>query len=248
MKRQQVIFKAVSSAEPDDRYELDNFFSQPLRPLAPSLKPVDYWRYAHPITMYHYNYSLLSIRALNNSLTLATLGYVHSLTCASPFMAFAEGDETPAGCTEAFYLPSVFQGQGSAVGLRYRTHASEEMRVEWLCFRGPIEEVLEESRSRSGHQVFDKVGFLEKGEMKVGRGRRRDGEHRDWYRSLVTAEMKDVKLKLTWKNRELDRLAETKTGEQVDTRRKYLPTPTRSPSQSKSGRTFWGMVADGYHY
>jgi hypothetical protein len=178
-----------------------NIALSPLKEIPPPLRQIQYRSYKQPITLYHYNTRLLAIRDFRNRLTKANHGYVYSLISQDPLrdLDIADGDKTPDACIEAVYMPNLFRhgapkgrGQGCAIGLRFQSEQGK-MQVEWLCYWKAGRELVEQCRNEKGEVVFDKVAEVEK-ESK--RGRKREGEHWDWWRSLEGGKIKDVRLKL----------------------------------------------------
>jgi hypothetical protein len=171
----------------------------PLKEIPTPLDQIQYRSYKQPITLYHYNTLLLPIHNFCNRLTKPKYGYVHSLIShdAISDLAISDGDKTPELCVEAVYMPSVFResskgtGVGCAIGLRYQ--GEEGMQVEWLCFRGPGRELIEECRNERGELVCDRVGEVEK---MCKQGCKGEGEHRDWWGSLEKGVVKEVRLRL----------------------------------------------------
>jgi hypothetical protein len=176
----------------------------PLKEIPPPLDQIQYRTYKHPITLYHYNMRLLPIRTFLNKLTKPEHGYVHSLIShdAISDLVIEDGDKTPESCIEAVYVPNVFHkgsrgpGVGCAIGLRYR--GEEGMQVEWLCFQGPVRELVEECKNERGELVCNRVGEVEK---MCKQGCKGEGEHRNWWRSLEKGVVKAVRLKLVLKEK-----------------------------------------------
>jgi hypothetical protein len=173
----------------------------PLKEIPQPLHQIQYRTYRQPITLYHHNTRLLSIRGFRNRLTKADHGYVYSLISRDPLkdLATADGDKTPDACIEAVYMPNVFRdgvrkgrGQGCAIGLRFQSEQGK-MQVEWLCFRKPGRELVEQCRNGKGALVSDKVAEVKKVSKQGCKG---EGEHRDWWGSLEGGRIKDVRLKL----------------------------------------------------
>jgi hypothetical protein len=136
--------------------------------------------------------------------------FVNRLTSFDPLRYFTlvEGDETPPGCIEAAYLPSILHSHGSALALRSN---QEEGRVEWFVFSGPVDEALSYLIFKDGSwnaqsavdpddppKLFNLVGYVEKG-LKTRTVRGANREHKGWYDSLCAADEGKKTIKLTWK-------------------------------------------------
>ncbi|KAH9878148.1 hypothetical protein J1614_003365 [Plenodomus biglobosus] len=102
-----------------------------------------YANYHHTIQIFHYASRHLPLPLFQRLLTRTIHGYITTLFSADPLhnQPIPEGDETPRGCTEVVYLPSIFYADGSALGFRTGAAPGGDGldRVEWLCFSGPVD-------------------------------------------------------------------------------------------------------------
>ncbi|KAF2704733.1 hypothetical protein K504DRAFT_537752 [Pleomassaria siparia CBS 279.74] len=174
------------------------------------LKLVSYWRYKSPIALYHLSTPIIPTSTIRRALTQNNKTFVHTLLGPDPLqdVLVPEGDETPLGNIEVIYLPNIFQGKGSAVGFRDTSKIKDGVgvKVEWLCFQSCVGPILENARAQHGEEGLDKVGFVEKGISNRAKGIKTNREHKSWVWSIRDAKLKPVKLKLTWKNKEKERM------------------------------------------
>ncbi|KAF2260936.1 hypothetical protein CC78DRAFT_384061 [Lojkania enalia] len=188
---------------------------------ADQLQQLQYRSYRYPITIYHFSDYLMPFRDFKNGHQKSELGYVHSLIGPDPqyHMPVEEGDKLPPGRFEVAYLPNVFQHKGCAVGFRDGTFN----KIEWLCFRSPIQTLLEEASAEWNEPVFDKVAILEKG----GTGVKGHPEHRRWFESVQNCRIKNVRLKLKLKGHNWDGCTSTVGG--------LVVIPFRGKQECKAG-------------
>ncbi|KAF2799777.1 hypothetical protein K505DRAFT_356254 [Melanomma pulvis-pyrius CBS 109.77] len=209
-----------SDSEYGNPHSVDNVSSNSaIKPKFPPLQQIQYRSYKQSITLYHFAHDLLAVTTLSNGFARTKFGYVYTRMGPDPLadIKVAEGDETPPGMLEAVYMPNVFQGKGCALGVRFcEPKPSDKVWVEWLCFRQSIEHLVQACQVGGRILVFDKVGFVEKGNKDGRRGVTGNWEHRAWYESLYKGELRFVKLKLTWKNKERDRLDWESGGVQIE--------------------------------
>jgi hypothetical protein len=185
---------------------------------SPAVPPqIQFRSYQHDIQIYHIHIHILPLRRVRH-LMRAHPDYTATLTGSDPLQhaVRTEGDEIPFGSIEAAYLPGVFHGAGSALGVRVWRGARG--RVEWFCFRGPVEGFLKEvgadraitderDGSGDGERVFDLVGFVQKG-LRERRVKGANWEHKAWHDSLRCAERKKVRVDIGWRKRGEGVLAE----------------------------------------
>ncbi|KAL1792893.1 hypothetical protein ACET3X_009400 [Alternaria dauci] len=97
------------------------------------LKQIQYHKFNEDIPIYHYAASFLSVPNFRSMLNRQQHGYVNYLLGGDPLASTPTppGDETPPGCLEVGYLPSVFMLGGSALGFRL---PSNPPATQWLCF------------------------------------------------------------------------------------------------------------------
>jgi hypothetical protein len=94
-------------------------------------------------------------------------------------------------------------------------------KIAWYCFEKPVQEIVEmwkievaEEAEEDGREdevsiaLFDHVAILEKGPKAMRGTVQGYKEHREWFGALERAGYPVVKLKLTWKNKERDRVQE----------------------------------------
>ncbi|KAF2133807.1 hypothetical protein P153DRAFT_278272, partial [Dothidotthia symphoricarpi CBS 119687] len=174
-------------------------------------KQANYWRYKQTISIYHFRTSHMSLNSFKSILRPDT-GYTGTLYSFDPLKSTPtpHGDEIPNNSVEAAYLPAVLSRTGSALGFRVGNDA-----VEWLCFKGAVNETLLDKLFMDGQtvrledaehelhpddprKVFDLVAYLEKDAGQSKRGAHT--EHKRWYLSFAVAEERAVKVRLTWKN------------------------------------------------
>ncbi|KAF1358565.1 hypothetical protein EJ07DRAFT_179787 [Lizonia empirigonia] len=180
---------------------------------------IQYRSYQREISIYHLRTHLLPLRVVRVALQNQK-EYLDRLTSFDPLRGseVVEGDEIPAGCIEAAFLPNILHGHGCALALRSQ---QEPGRVEWFVFSGPIDQnFLSQIVSQNGglalqsntsvddsRKVFDLVGYAEKG-LKVRRVRGANREHKGWHDSLCAAEEVKKSVKLTWRGFRADLRAE----------------------------------------
>lgn len=189
---------------------------------------IQYRSYQREISIYHLRTHILPLRVVRVALQNQK-DYLDRLTSFDPLHGseVVEGDEIPAGCIEAAFLPNILHGNGCALALRSQP---EPGRVEWFVFSGPIDRTfLSQIASQNGglalqsntsveesHKVFDLVGYAEKG-LKVRRVRGANREHKGWHDSLCAAEEVKRNVRLTWKGFRADLRAEHERKESEET-------------------------------
>ncbi|KAH6621916.1 hypothetical protein C7974DRAFT_414598 [Boeremia exigua] len=177
---------------------------------ARALQIIQYRSYQRDIYIYHVRRNLLPLPLIRRALQRQN-EYHDRLSSFDPMRHYpvTDGDEIPAGCIEAAYLPSVFHGHGSALALR-SDQASKT--VEWFVFSGPFHDIFlsqiictngdwilqPDLHADDPRKVFDLVGYAGKGlQTRTVRGANR--EHKGWHDSLSSAEETKRTVKLTWK-------------------------------------------------
>lgn len=176
------------------------------------LQIIQYRSYQRDIFIYHMRTHLLPLADVRRALQ-SQAAYCDKITSYDPLRYFdvIEGDEVPAECIEAAYMPSILHGHGSALALRVGTELSSDA-VEWYVFSGPIDEVfLSQIVCADGNwslqtgvepddpwKVFDLVGYAEKG-LKTRTVRGANREHKGWHDALCASTAVKKKVKLTWK-------------------------------------------------
>jgi hypothetical protein len=190
------------------------------------LKTIEYRSYMQDIQLYHFRLHL-SLRDLRRTLTQDKYardktprqehGYVDMLigtdTLAKKHFV-PEGDETPANCLEVAYLPGVFTQSGRTTGsaLGFRTNDT----IEWACFDRSINDsvlkswIWDQTTSRvqlglkvhadDARKLFDLVAIMPKG-LETKRATGGNVEHKQWHTSLSKAQLRPLKLRITWKNK-----------------------------------------------
>ncbi|KAF2249928.1 hypothetical protein BU26DRAFT_563820 [Trematosphaeria pertusa] len=183
-----------------------------------NLRQLQYRSYQYTIIIYHYNNYAQPLEDFKRSLSRDRNGYISNLFSKDTLTGFpvAEGDEVPENSVEVAYLPNVFQHRGSALGFR----SFSKDRIEWLCFKCPVEQLINNWTIVYPGGVlrkpFDKVATLERGE--TGRKGTVKGhpEHRAWYEALAEAWEPVVPLRLTWNNKSRDIQEEIKRREKEE--------------------------------
>lgn len=177
---------------------------------AAGIQIIQYRSYQRDIFIYHVCEHILPLLSVRRALQ-GQGEYRGKLTSFDPIRYFSvvSGDEIPAGCIEAAYMPGILHGNGSALALRSDKAAG---KVEWLVFSGPIHDTFLSCMMFSGskwnlqrdldpndpRKVFNLVGYAEKG-LKTRRVRGANAEHKGWHDSLCSGQQVKVSLKLTWK-------------------------------------------------
>ncbi|ORY02830.1 hypothetical protein BCR34DRAFT_591773 [Clohesyomyces aquaticus] len=229
--------------EPQSHNVRDRSSSPTLEPfsvdkLGPDTLPaVQYRAYRNKsILIYHLDTRVLTFADVKNALANRDRGWNNSCTGPDPGTVnkwqLLPGDHIPNSCLEVGLLEEAFRARGPpqrnkkidrgcAIGFRFKNWRARGVKIgcelkvddgiEWLCFRKPMKEVMEGLAGKDGEKAFDLVGCIEQGNMG-------ENEHHDWYISLVNAEFKVQRLKLTLK--------------------RYTPA---TPPPSRDGLVFFGI-------
>jgi len=171
---------------------------------APPLKLLNYRNFIKTIGIYHYPHTLQSLSDFENFLRKEIPHYAGRRMLSKDNLRYnfvPEGDEVPDGKLEVGYLPAVFSHGGDALGFRFQA----EDRIVWFCFRRSIDTFLEEAHL-DGEPVFDLVATLERGGTGKKGNMKGNKEHRDWHAALEESWDPPVSLRLTWQNRDRDRM------------------------------------------
>ncbi|KAF2848339.1 hypothetical protein T440DRAFT_401560, partial [Plenodomus tracheiphilus IPT5] len=183
-----------------------------------------YNNYTSTLQIFHYASSHLPLESFTRLLTRKAHGYIATLYSSDPLRnkPAPEGDETPIGCTEVIYLPSVFHVHGPTDGsaLGFRTGAAEEgalaNTVQWLCFSRPVDTRIlfkikiprrtvngRKKRRVNGGKLFHHVGDLEKEVVKMKRVRNGEsgdrGEYWGWWAALKQAGHPRRRVGISWR-------------------------------------------------
>ncbi|KAG9185411.1 hypothetical protein G6011_07955 [Alternaria panax] len=167
------------------------------------LKQLQYHKFETDIVIYHYAASFISIPDFRSLLTRQHHGYVNYLLGPDPLSSTPTplGDESPPGCLEVGYLPSVFVLGGSALGFRV---PSSPPTMTWLCFDGDIQaSILDrlDVKTSTQHMLFEHVADLPRAPPAQKKWDRQLAytEHKDWFESLREAGRRPFRLGLTWR-------------------------------------------------
>ena len=178
------------------------------------LKQLEYRSYVRTISIFHYAHHFYPISELEKALVDEKLNFVCRLESQDLFinedgsekLPVPEGDEVPSGFTEVVHIPNVFRNPnrlksrpyGSALGFRLL----DDDRIEWFCFDGPADHILQELRTNEG-PLFELVAYLDRGEQGVNYRGRVGGypEHGIWYESLRAASKPLLALEVVETNR-----------------------------------------------
>ena len=178
------------------------------------LKQIEYRSFLKAISLYHYAHYYFPIAEFEKCLVSENVGFVRRLESTDLFInedgsekiLVPKDDEVPDGFTEVAYLKNVFRDHGANKG---RSHGSalgfrmlDEDRIEWFCFSGTVDPLLE-TLHNGKEQQFNLVAHIDRGAPGVNYKGKMGGylEHSLWYESLRGASKPLLALEVVETNR-----------------------------------------------